>query len=118
MRKKMNCISQIPHLNIRCAIERHGPAPQRNGNHNHRDGTIRRNPYRNQIDYVLTKTKHKEFVNESRPYNGFETSPDHKLLKAKFQIKWYKTKTNQPKVIKPNLQMVQNQNKSTKGNQT
>ena len=87
------------------------PPPQRNGNQNHHDGTIRRNPYRNQIDYVLTKTKHKEFVNDSRSYNGFETSSDHKLLKAKFQIKWYKTKTNQPKVIKPNIQKLKEQGK-------
>ena len=85
--------------------------PQRNGNHNHHDCAIRRNPYRNQIDYVLTKTKHKEFVNDSISYNGFETSSDHKLLKAKFQIKWYKTKINQPKIIKPNLQKLKEQGK-------
>ena len=32
-------------------------APQRNADHHHYDGTIRRNPYRNQIDYILTKVK-------------------------------------------------------------
>ena len=37
-------------------------APERIYPHNSNDGTPRRNPYRNQIDYVIMKNAHKSFV--------------------------------------------------------
>ena len=32
-------------------------APEKLNNHNSQDGSVRRNPYRNQIDYIITKSK-------------------------------------------------------------
>ena len=74
--------------------------PQRNRDHHHHDGTIRRNPYRNQIDYILTKNKHNILVQNSRSYAGFETPTDHKFVIAKFKMQWWKMKSNVGKIIK------------------
>ena len=49
--------------------------------HNFADGTIRRNPYRNQIDYVMTKLIHKQLIADSRSYSGISTSTDTSLSK-------------------------------------
>ena len=37
------------------------------------DGKPRRNPYRNQIDYILTRIPHKQFIQDSRSYGGTKT---------------------------------------------
>ena len=63
--------------------------PERKTEHNDQTtGTTRRNPYRNQIDYILIKTKHRNLVTNSRSYGGIETYTDHKLVKANLRIKW------------------------------
>ena len=74
--------------------------PQRNRDFLHHDGTIRKNPYRNQIDYILTKIKHNVFVQNSRSYAGFDTSTDHKLVIAKFKLQWWKMKNNISKAVR------------------
>ena len=62
-------------------------------------GSIRRNPYRNQIDYILTKTKDKHSIIDCRSHNGIETYTDHRLVKLTLNIKpttASKIKTNRP----------------------
>ena len=64
-----------------------------------RTDTDRRNPYRNQIDYILVQTKHKHKVINSRSYNGTTTFTDHRLVKMKYLSKPQKDKshkTNKP----------------------
>jgi len=51
------------------------------------DGTYRRNPIRNQIDYILVKKQHINLLKNSRSYGGILTDTDHKLVIANFQIK-------------------------------
>ena len=45
------------------------------------DGTVRRNPYRNQIDYILIRRHSKELVKNSRSHNGLSTFTDHRLVR-------------------------------------
>ena len=70
--------------------------------HKDKDGNIRRNPYRNQIDYIITRTQYKALVTDSRSYAGFETSTDHRLVKASFKLEWYKMKPKKrhPRTVK------------------
>ena len=49
--------------------------------HLHEDGTVRKNPYRNQIDYIVTKLLHRRLVQNSRSYGGISTLTDPKLVK-------------------------------------
>ncbi len=56
----------------------------------------RRNPMRNQIDFIITKINHKCFLKDSRAHGGIITDADHKLVKTSFEIKWY-TKNNNTK---------------------
>ena len=46
-------------------------------------GNIRKNPYRNQIDYIMMRGRHRKFVEDARSYNGIETFTAHRLVKAK-----------------------------------
>lgn len=65
----------------------------------------RRNPYRNQIDYILTRTNHRNFVTNSRSYSGIETYTDHRLVKANFQINFKLVRQkNAPKQQKINVE--------------
>ena len=48
-------------------------APERKDQHRSWDGTIRRNPYRNQIDYIMVRSKDRYMVQNSRSYNGITT---------------------------------------------
>ena len=78
-------------------------APQRIKQHNYK-GELRRQPYRNQIDYILTKNNHKILVEDSRSYGGTETSSDHKMVIARFHLTWWKLNTRKEnKEIKYNL---------------
>ena len=58
------------------------------------DGTPRRNPYRNQIDYIICKSMHKILLQESRSYGGTGTKTDPKLVKATFKLDWWRMKQN------------------------
>ena len=40
----------------------------------------RRNPVRNQIDYILVNTKEKEYIKDSRSYSGIFTYSDHRMV--------------------------------------
>ena len=83
--------------------------PERINPHKDKNGNTRRNPYRNQIDYILINNKFRCFVTNSRSYSGIETETDHKLVKANLNIQWWKK--HQPKPsnnIKINLHKLEN----------
>ena len=50
-----------------------------------------------QIDYILTRNLYKPLVTNSRSYSGTETSSDHNLVKAEFNLKWSSLKHHQNK---------------------
>ena len=66
-------------------------APFRNFEKN---GTPRKNPIRNQIDFIITKIQHKRFIKDSRSYGGITTDTDHKLVITKFNINWHTLSKN------------------------
>lgn len=51
-------------------------------------GTTRKNPYRNQIDYILIRNSNNIQVFDSRSYGGFTCNSDHKPVIAKLLIEW------------------------------
>ena len=72
-------------------------APERRSDTLHHDSSIRRNPFRNQIDYIITKIGHKYLINDSRSYDGLETYTDHRLVKMTMKLQWWKLPRNQVK---------------------
>ena len=46
----------------------------------------RKNPYRNMIDYIITRKSHLCFIKDSRSYAGLYISSDHRLVKAVINI--------------------------------
>ena len=74
--------------------------PEHIQDHEDKDGNIRRNPYRNQIDCIMTRTQYKILVTDSRSYAGFETSTDHRNG----------TRRNQKKDIQERMKITQLQN--------
>ena len=70
-----------------------------------RSGEERRNPVRNQIDYIITRAEHRKnlFVTNARSYGGIWTDTDHKLVMTKFKIEWYKIKNRKEKEVKIEL---------------
>ncbi len=62
----------------------------------------RRNPVRNEIDFILIRRNHRIFVNDSRSYSGISTYSDHKMVIADMYINWHmKTSGIKPKTNKP-----------------
>ena len=61
-------------------------------------GEKRRNPVRNQIDYIITRSRSKRFVKNSRSYGGTETESDHKLVKMTMDINWKRIRSKNIKV--------------------
>ena len=52
--------------------------------------TPRRNLYRNQIDCILIMRQHLSLATYARSYGGTTTTSEHQIVKANFNIKWYK----------------------------
>lgn len=52
----------------------------------HWDGTERKHPIRNQIDFILMRIPHRILVTDSRSYSGTYTFTDHRLVRAKLTI--------------------------------
>ena len=52
----------------------------------------RKNPYRNQIDYILLRKNVNSKIFDSRSFNSNFTRSDHKPVIVKIQIKWTYTK--------------------------
>ena len=72
-------------------------APERKKDVLHHDGTKRKNPYRNQIDYILVKCNHRRLITNSRSYAGIETETDHKLVIMNMNLDWWKLPKNTKK---------------------
>ena len=62
-----------------------------------KNGEIRRNPFRNQIDYILIKRRDLPFVRNSHSYGGIGLNTDYKLVKLELQIEWFKMKISMKK---------------------
>ena len=54
------------------------------------DGCKRKNPFRNQIDYIAIKTDFRRFVTDSKSTSNFDTETDHRLVKMKVKFQWCK----------------------------
>ena len=66
-----------------------------------KNGEPRRNPYRNQIDYIIVKRRHVNAVTDSRSYQNIATQTDHRLvimnIRSKSLTSYYKkTKHEKP----------------------
>ena len=68
-----------------------------------RSGEERRNPIRNQIDYIATRIEHRKFVTNARSYGGIWTDTDHKMVMTNFKVEWHKIKNKKAKQIKLNI---------------
>ena len=78
------------------------PAPY-NNRIDAKTNTPRKNPYRNQIDYVLIKNSKNVKILDSKAIITFSTKSDHKPVIAKVKMKWgYQRKTDTKK-IQPNI---------------
>ena len=68
------------------------------------DGQPRKNPVRNQIDYIITRTNYRNLIQDSRSYAGMKTNTDHKLVKMTIKLKYHKLpKTNSQNKGSPKL---------------
>ena len=63
-----------------------GTGPERRNEFKDKNGEIRRNPFRNQTDYILIKRKDLPFERNSHSYGDIDLNTDHKLVKAELQI--------------------------------
>ena len=65
--------------------------PERKKDHIDRNsGEIRRNRYRNQIDFILLRNSNKNLVTNSRSHGNLKTNTDHKLVRMSMSLKLYK----------------------------
>jgi exonuclease III len=90
--------------------------PQRKNEHKDKYGQIRRNPYRNQIDYILLKTQHRQLIQDARSYSGINTSTDHRLVITIVNLTWYKVYSKKENVQGYNTQLLKD--KQTKESYT
>ena len=51
-----------------------------------KDGTKRRNPIRNIIDYIITRKNIKHCVTNARSYGGIDTDTEHKMIITEVNI--------------------------------
>ena len=64
---------------------------------NRPSNTQRRNPHRNQIDFILMRVAHRNLVRIARSHGNISTITDHKLVRTNLDIKMYKCFGNQNK---------------------
>ena len=76
---------------------------ERTKNHLSSDGKARRNPYRNQIDYIMIKTLYRKLIMDSRSHSGISTPTDHKLVKTKIKLEWWRLNKQFKKSTKLNI---------------
>ena len=63
-----------------------------------RDGTIRRNPVRNQIDYIIIRQEDRCQIFNARSYSGMFTKSDHRLVIGDFKIRKSRSNYNRTNV--------------------
>ena len=61
------------------------------------DGTVRRNPVRNQIDYVITRKDQKHLITDARSFGGTYTNTDHKMVIMNIKLAEHKLRKNTEK---------------------
>lgn len=64
------------------------------------DGTLRKNPIINQIDFFITRNSQKKLIMNSKSYRGINIDTDHKMVIASmilddYEIQEVKLKENQ-----------------------
>ena len=65
--------------------------PERIKDHiDRRSGEIRRNKYRNQIDFIFLRNSNTNFVTTTRSHGNLRTNTDHKLVRMSMSLKLYK----------------------------
>ena len=64
--------------------------PERRNEFKDKNGKIRRNTFRNKIDYMLIKRRDLPSVRNSCSYGGIGLNTYHELVKAELQIDWFK----------------------------
>lgn len=87
-------------LRLTNTLFKHKPAhittwtcPERtNGCIDSKSGTPRKQPYRNQIDFICTRVREDITVTNARSYGGTITKSDHKLVITTMTIKWPMTR--------------------------
>ena len=57
---------------------------------NTHDGQTRRNPIRNQIDFIIVRNSQRRYIMDARSYGGMRTDTDHKMVKGKIRYEWRK----------------------------
>ena len=67
------------------------------------DNLPRREPFRNQIDYIATKIKHRKCVTNSRSYGGIKSYTDHKLVKMSMHFQWHKLQKQRQRTNKTDI---------------
>lgn len=85
--------------------------------HQH-DGTLRKNPCRNQIDYIISKTNPHKTDYKCKMYGSFSSSADHRLVIT--SIKFQLCKMNQHKATskQQNIQYLSDKETRTKHKET
>jgi exonuclease III len=73
-------------------------APTRRFTYN--NGSTRKNPFRNQIDYILTRCRDRTLITNSRSYSGLNTYTDHRLVKTTILARRIKYRGRYQKRIK------------------
>ena len=81
------------------------------------DNLPRREPFRNQIDYIATKIIHRKFVTNSRSYGGIKSYTDHKLVKMSMNFQWHKLQKQKQRTNMTDITNFSDREKQTLYNQ-
>ncbi len=79
-----------------------------------KDGHPRKNPIRNQIDFILIHNRYRNLITNSRSYSGINTVGDHRLVVATFRTDWKKIKSNKASFQRLDVNALQNEENATK----
>ena len=81
------------------------------------DNLPRREPFRNQIDYIATKIKHRKCVTNSRSYGGIKSYTDHKLVNMSMNFQWHKLRKQKQRTNMTDITNFSDREKQTLYNQ-
>ena len=81
------------------------------------DNLPRREPFRNQIDDIATKIKHRKCVTNSRSYGGIKSYTDRKLGQMSMNFQWHKLQKQKQRTNKTDITTCNDREKQTLYNQ-
>ena len=82
------------------------------------DNLPRREPFRNQIDYIIaTKIKHRKCLTNARSYGGIKSYTDHRLVKMSMNFQWHKLQKQMQRTNMTNITNFSDREKQTLYNQ-